>query len=240
MDKFNYIEINGETCITLNKDYKKEISQKKYKYFLERSGIPNFYWNIEFDDYKGSRSIDSFNKAKYYAEHLQEEKFNHVHLYLWGDNSSQKSAVICNIGKSGVKQGLKVKFVLASNLIDKLMKVQGFTINEEIELYIKSLKESDLLIIDDIFDTKKSLMWSNPSSSPLIITAWDSFLRDVFSSKTKVLMTSNIHPEDIKEKFGESLFHLIDRNCVCLSFFDNIKEVKKRSFDNIFPKDKEE
>jgi DNA replication protein DnaC len=232
---FIFKTIDGEDHAFINPDHKKEVSRKKYKYLLKKSNIPEFYWNIEFSNYMGNISIESLNKAKQYSEKCFKKKFNHVHLYLYGEkNSSQKTAVAINVGKEAMRNGYSVQFLLASTLIDKLLKVQGYSINEEIESYINSLKICDMLIIDDIFDSHKSIMWSKPESSSLIISAWDTFLRDIVVSPTRVVMTSNVPVDMIKEKFGESMFHLIDRNFISLGFYDTIKEQRKEKFNDIF------
>lgn len=219
---------------SLDPSYLKELRKKKYEYFLKESNIPNFYWNIEFKDYKGDLSKDAVNKVIYYAQNLGAEKFKHVHLYLYGENNSQKTAIACNVGKEAMGQGYSVKFILAGSLIDKLMKVQGYSYYEDIESEISHLKNHDVIIIDDIFDTNKSILWKNPDSASLVITAWDNFLREMVSSKTKLILTSNIHVDGIEKKFGTSLYHLIDRNFVGFGFFDDIKTYKKKKFNNLF------
>lgn len=234
MEQFDYIEEDGITYATLNKRYKSSLQYKRYVVYLKASGIPNFYWDINFCNYQGRRSKDSLRKAQYYSKNFNDEKFNYIHLYLVGINNSQKTAIACNIGKEAIKQDKKVQFVLAGALIDKLLKSQGFTINEEIESYIKKIKECDMLIIDDIFDEKKSIHWKSESGKALVLTAWDNFLREVVSSNTKIIMTSNIPIENIETKFGESMYHLIDRNFLCLSFYDSIKEIKKKKYENLF------
>lgn len=232
---FIFITIDGEEHASFNPKYKESISNKKYQYLLKKSNIPEFYWGIEFSDYIGDISITNLDKAKQYSKKCFNKEFNHIHLYLYGkENSTQKTAVAINVGKEVMRKGYSVQFLLASTLINKLLKVQGYAINEDIENYIDNLKQSDMLIIDDIFDNQKSIMWNKPESSALIISAWDMFLRDIVVSSTKVVMTSNVPIDMIKEKFGESMFHLMDRNFISLGFYDAVKEHRKRKFDNIF------
>lgn len=233
---FKIIKKEDEEIAYLDPKKRKELIKKKYDYFLNQSGIPRFYWDINFKDYKGENSKENVEKLIYYSEHFNEDKFKFVHLYLYGSNNSQKTSLSCNVGKKIIKQGYKVKFLLASVLIDKLMKLQGFGYNKEIDNEIKDIKKCDIIIIDDIFDQTKSILWSKPESSSLIITAWDSFLRELVSSSTKLILTSNIPVNMIEKKFGISLFNLIDRNFICLGFFDDVKIHRKKSFDNLFPK----
>jgi len=229
---FKYIEENGDSFAILNPRYKRKILEKKYNILLKKSNIPEFYWNVDFKHYKGENSKENLKKVIYYAQNFENEKFNHTHLYLFGSQSCQKTACGINILKEAIHRGKECYFVLGGILIDKLMKIQGYTINEEIESYINKLKNADMILLDDLFDEKKNLYWSK--NSDLVITAWDMFLREVVSSSTKIIITSNIPIEAIKEKFGESLYHLIDRNFLALSFYDNIKNEKKRKYENLF------
>lgn len=234
-DKKPYIikrDENNVKVASRNDTYWKEMNQKKYELLLQKSEIPPFYWKIDFKDYKGVLSADNVEKVKKYAEKCFDPKFDYVNLYLWSEgNSSQKTAQMCNIGKEIIRQNKKVKFILAGDLADKLLKNQGFNYRDEIVNYFENLKQQDMLLIDDAFDSKKSIVWER---SDLIISEWDRFLRNLFSSKIKVVMTSNISPENISKKFGKSIYELIDRNCMALEFKDSIKYHRKKMFENIF------
>ena len=233
MEKYIFKRDSDGTKVAIrNEAYWKDINNKKYELLLKRSDIPKFYWDINFKDYKGDLSKEELNKAIKYAENCFTEKFDYVNLYLWSDaNSSQKTAVAINIGKEAIRQGKRVKFVLAGTLIDRLIKNQGFNYNEEIEYYLKNIKECDMLLIDDIFDTKKSIHWN---SSDLIISEIDRFLRELCSSGIKIIMTSNVSIENIKNKFGLSIYALVERNFYPLEFRDSIKHHRKKMFENIF------
>lgn len=232
---FKILEKNGEEYAYVDPKYKKKMVEKKYEYLLNLSGIPRFYWDIEFSDYKGKNSLKEVEKLIYYAKNFNDKKFKYVHLYLWGINNSQKTALACNVGKEILKQGYDVKFTLAGVLIDKLMKLQGYGYQEELENEIKKLKQAKVLIIDDIFDSAKSILWSKSDSADLIITAWDSFLRGIISSNTKLILTSNEPVNVLQTKFKKSIYHLIDRNFISIALQDDVKVFRKKSFENLFP-----
>jgi DNA replication protein DnaC len=235
MEQFKILKSEkGEEYLTPDPIYKKHISKKIYELLLKQSDIPLYYYDVEFKDYKGENSRESVEKIIYYANHFNTEKFNHAHLYLYGENSSQKTALAINVGKEALRKGFKVKFVLAGSLIDKLLKIQGFNYHEELEEEIKKLKENKIIIIDDIFDPAKSLMWNKEQSSNYIVAAWDQFLREILSSKIKIILTSNVPVEAIEAKFGKSMYELIYRNFIALGLFDSIKQYKKKMFDHLF------
>jgi len=217
-----------EVFVKLNPEWEKEQQKARYDIFLKKSKIPKDYWDLDFDIYKGNKSVKAFNRAKEYATGCRNPKFHNNSLYLHGEQSSQKSMVGCAIGKEFIRQGLTVRFILAGELINNLMKLQGFSSDEDISYEIKKFKyDTDLLIIDDAFDKNKSLMWETTNKT-MIIQEWDSFLRHLISHDIRIIMTSNCRLDDrIKRLFGVSIFELVDRNFEQLLFEDNIKDVRK-------------
>jgi len=241
--KFSYIEEDGEIVAIDNSQYHNEVSKKKYNLLLKNSGIPDFYHNIEFEHYKGNKESEAFKKILYYANNCYKEEFNFVSLYIYGINNTQKTALACNILKQCMKKGLKAKFILAGVLIDKLMKLQGFHQNEQLYYEVENIKKCDVLLIDDIFDPDKSLIWKNSDNKNMIVSEWDIFLRDILSKKVKLIITSNFDKTIIKQYYGDSLYELIDRNFVEIECIDSIKEVRKLSvslaFQNMYDKKEE-
>lgn len=231
---FRYFKEDGDEYAVVNKRYMSKIIDKKYNYLLKKSGIPIFYRDIDFKNYKGDTSKKNVRKVEHYAKNFNDEKFRHIHLYLFGSQSCQKTSMAIAVGKELMHKGKEVYFVLAGDLVDKLMKAGGYAVNEEIEAYIQKLKNADMIILDDVFDTTKSTWWYK--SPDLVVSLWDTFIRGVVASDTKIVMTSNIPVEGIKEKFGESLYHLIDRNFIALSFLDSYKNERKKAFqsDKVF------
>jgi DNA replication protein DnaC len=225
---------DGNEYFIENSEYRKKIQRERYDFFLKKSDIPSFYWNINFRDYKGDKSSKEIKQIVHYAENCHKEKFNHVHLYLYGNQGCQKTAGMCNVLKQGIRNGLKVKFILAGTLISYLLKVQGFSQDEDVETKLKELKQCDLLAIDDIGDINKSVYWTKSESKNLIISCWDTFLREVLSSNTKVIMTSNFDITIFKQYFGESLYELIDRNFAQIHLTQSVKSVRKLNVNKVF------
>jgi len=213
---------NGVEYTTLRKDYFKEITEKKYKRLLKKSGIDPNYWNIGFEDYQGSISASEVERIKNYANKCHLPEMDYVHLYLWGENNCQKTALACNVGKAAICHGMKVKKLLGNELISLLMKLQGFNFEKEIYHQYQDLLSQDLLIIDDCFDDKKSLMWKSENRD-IIIAEWDTFFRKVLASSTRVVTTSNFPIENLSEKYGVSFFELLNRYMVKIQLLDSIK-----------------
>ena len=223
---------NGEDIAVENPEYIKKIQNEKYDLFLNKSGIPSFYHDIDFKDYCGQQHSEELRKIKYYADHCHEEKFKYVSLYLWGSQGTQKSALGCNILKHAMKNGLRCKFILASDLIDMLIKTSGYSKSEEIEEEIEYLKSCDLICIDDIGDLNKHITFNN--SNHLINAEWDNFLRHVLSNGVKIVFTSNNSLEATKDIFGDSLYELLDRNVEIVHLTDSVKSKRKYKIKSVF------
>ena len=225
-DKYENVVVDGEDHLTWTQGYNEHILKNQYNKRLLKSGIPNYYWDLDFSDYIGEHCKLEVEQVKKYAERCHTDKFNYVHLYLWGKHSSQKTTLASHVGKYAIKNGMIVKFVLAKNLINALMKNQGFNRDEEATAFLHEITNCDLVIIDDGFDSSKSLLWKN-NGRDLILSEWDGFLRDMVTSLTRVVITSNIPVKDIKESYGESLYELIDRNFIKIKLLDSVKEERK-------------
>lgn len=231
MVNYKLIEIDGETYATIDEDETRRLRSLKYDLFLRHSGIPDFYHNIEFSDYQGNHESKEIKRIKYYAENCYKDEFKHVSLFLWGSHSTQKTALVCNILKESLRNGMKAKFILAGTLINKLMKLQGYGTDDDIVQEIKDLKECDIICIDDVGDIEKSLQWKNNS---LVTAEWDNFFRDILGSATRVIMTSNFAIESFQQFFSESLYQLIDRNTIKIHLTESVKEVRQYNLESIF------
>jgi DNA replication protein DnaC len=224
------------------KEYLDDVESKKYMIRLSKSGIPKNYWDINFEDYKGELSKDNLEKSIKYSEGCEKDKFHNVNLYLYANqNGTQKTMVACNIGKEFLKHGYSVKFFLASEVLDVLLKNQGYGTSQKIsfegeltniERVLNVLYSADLLIIDDIFDSKKSVAWKN--NPDLIISAWDGFLRRRIGEDKRIVMTSNYPINNLGETNNNSLSKLLERNFIELDFLDSITNFRKDRFTNIF------
>jgi len=227
------VDEDGNEYAVENPEYARKRRKELYSLLLKKSNIPDFYHDIEFKDYRGNKDSEEFKKIVYYAENCYKDEFKHSHLYLYGNHSTQKTALACNILKEAMRNGMRGKFILAGTLIDKLMKLQGFNHDEELYEEIKELSTVDILVCDDAFDVQKSIMWKTESRN-MIICEWDRFLRDLVSRGTRVILTSNFAKEPIKEHYGDSLHELIDRNFIFLHLVDSVKSHRKMDLEKIF------
>jgi len=233
MIKYNYVEIDGIEYAVLDKENQKELIKSKYNLLLKKSNIPLFYQTeVDFDDYEGEYSRAYVEEIKKIAQNIHNDKLKDISLYLWGSlNSSQKTACQCNFGKECIRQGLKVQFMNFNVFISHMLNNQGYSVDEESKKEINILKNADIILLDDCFDSKKNIKWNK---NDLIISEIDTFFRIALSNHKRFCLTSNFALDIVKEEYGISLFELLDRNFKCYQFLDSVKEIRKSRTENLF------
>lgn len=230
--------INGDMMAFPNPEYEIWRSRKLYDIYIKESGIPEFYHNVEFSDYKGELSLSDIKKIKYIAQNINSKKFDDIYMYIYSEkNNSQKTAVACNFGKECIKQGKRVKFALFGDIVEALQKTSGLTTDYNYENYLKNIINSDVIILDDAFDKKKMLTYAK--SNDMILSTIDRFLRNLFGKQKTIIFTSNIPIEVLADdnRLGVSLYKLLDRNITPEFRFhlrDDITIERKSRLSNVF------
>jgi len=227
-----FIENTENGLLTESEAFIKKQQQQKFELYLAKSEIPSFYHNIDFEQYQGNKTSEAFKQIRYYSDNIDKSIFDHVSLYLWGGNGTQKTALACNIGKEAMRKGLRVKFILAGDLIAKFMKLQGYSKDPILQQEIDDLRTYDVILLDDCWDEEKAMYWKNSSS--LIIAEWDIFLRGILANGVKVVMTSNHTLDIVSQKYGVSLFELLDRNFHQVHLTDSVKQLRKLNVADAF------
>jgi len=191
---------------------------------LYKANIPPQMEKYDIATYIGDKSLESVDKLKRYIEKFS-EKFNSIHLYLYGPNSTQKTTLSMWVGREIIKTGHTVHYVLMDDLIKSLMQ-EGF--KEEVLSEIKTFENVNCLIVDESFD-KDKVNWYK---SGYQLSFLDRFLRSRLEQKRKsTIFISNKEVDTIQKEFGESIYRLIERNTMFtrLKFEDNFN--KKKNFD---------
>ena len=170
---------------------------------IRESGLPNY--NYKVTDYLGARSVRSLEAVKRVASEWEKRpEFRSTFMYMYGPNGCQKTALADWLGKELCMKGVVVKFVPVREFATKLRRSfveDGFKVD------LEHLQAADFLILDEMFDTTK-----------VTVTDWfipflDAFLRErVEYLKKTVLTISNVAPNDISPKFGESLKNFVERH----------------------------
>lgn len=195
---------NGNLVAEINPEFQKQSNKDMYEYKLKKSGIPKEYHKYTFDNILGfEKSV--IDKSREYVDNFHNNE--DTSLYFIGERNSGKTALSCIIGMELLKKGYNVSFVEFQYLQDCFITNQGFEKNEEIQTYIKKLKKSDVIIIDDCYDPEKSVRWKN--SNHLIIAEWNFFIRSYISNENKFIKTSNIAISEVGNYWGKDIASML-------------------------------
>lgn len=203
--KYDIVEKDGEEFYYETPEWISYKNKKKAQKIIEQGNLPPHVIDLSFDDLV--KMEDKVKKLKSYVLRF-DEKFKHVHLYFWSSkNGTQKTTAASILAKELALSGYSSEFILMSDL-SKLLTKEGFEddANEEINRYLNT----DFLIIDDAFDSKKVTVYKSGYQIPFI----DTFLRKRLETKRKATcFTSNVSLSDMDEKtFGVSLVKLMERS----------------------------
>lgn len=227
IDKYIVKEVNGEEYAMPNPLWQKHVQELKFDYFLKSSGIPDTYWNLNFEDVGFGMNERPTAVCSQYVDKLKYGAKRNLMIY--GNGFTGRTTILSNIGKRALKEGLKVKYIKSGNLLKIIQDSVDFnsSIKEEgLEKY-NSLFKSDLLLIDDLFDPERNLMWKSESKS-IIVQAWYNFLSE-FLNKGNICFTTNIIKERIANDYSNSLYNLIDGNFKVLEFKESVMEKRKKT-----------
>jgi len=216
---------NGNLIASINPDFIRQSNKDMYDYKLKKSGIPKEYYKYSFDNIFGFTK-EVLDKSKEYVETFSNNE--DTSLYFIGERNSGKTALSCIIGMELLKKGFDVSFVEFQYLQDCFITNQGFSKNEEIEVYIKKIKKSDIIIIDDCYDPEKSIRWKN--SNHLIIAEWNYFIRSHISNEKKFIKTSNIPIKEVGSYWGKDIASMLSegRGKFLEIFVENTELSEKR------------
>jgi DNA replication protein DnaC len=219
----------GEVYTYVSEARKRELREQRREAYLQYSDIPKEYWKFRFDNkdldgqinmsrgliLEGLDFIDNFDKKN-------------TCLYLWGNqNATGKTTLACAIAQELMLKGYSCFFSYAKTLIDNMMKLSGFNNDEDSQYYIDRIKNSDVVVIDDIFDPNKSLYW-NSKNNNVIISEWDSIIRYCLNDNKKLILTSNKSRDEVASLYSKDIASLLDRGFKFIHFKESVLEARQK------------
>ena len=220
MKNFNiYKDNEGNLCASPNKELLEKIDTLRYNINFKKSNLPFYINDYDINTYIGKDVNKNIYKINKFIQNFS-NKFIHIHIYIYGPNSTQKTTIASYVGRELLKKGYLVKFILMNNLIKFLQDYMFERENEELSKEYKCILNSDYLIIDDSFDPKKVTVYKSGYQIPFL----DSFLRERLEILNKsTCFTSNIQVDNIQEDiYSISIKQLMKRNVQELFFNENI------------------
>lgn len=144
---------------------------------------------------------ENFNLAKMYVENFTKHNEN---LFFYGSSGTGKTFLATCIARDLLYKGYVVVYRTATQLIEDIKEIR-FNDNEEV---FDMLMNTDLLIIDDLGTEFKS---------ELSRTEVFNIINGRLLDKKKMIISTNLTPEELKSKYSERLLSRI------LGDFMNIK-----------------
>lgn len=199
-----------------------------FQKYLEVSGIPKKYWDLDFDNYIGTKSKDDLKKAIWYARNFDEPQFEGKGLYLYGPNNTQKTTVMVSIMKEVMRRGKFTLYLQASQLQKILKNEDAFQPESDLhDIYEKCTNGFyEIIAIDDGFSPVKTVKYAGDKGN-YIVAWWDDFLRTVLQNNQKLLLTSNVPMNEVKQNFSKDIQLLMERDIDELVFIDNVEVLLK-------------
>jgi len=220
--------INGEEVAVKCSCAKREQKKALIDYAVQESSLPSSIVDYDITTYIGQDTNDNLKKVNKYINDFS-SKFKNISLYFYGSGSVQKTTLMSYMGRELAYKGIKVYFILMDTLVKTLTDAQR---DEEKEKIICNIQKSELLLIDDCFDSKKVTLYK----SGWQLSFLDSFLRDRLEVSNKAtIFTSNIPLNSlVNQGFSQSIQDMMGRNVHEMIFSDRVSIKNKFDIENIF------
>jgi DNA replication protein DnaC len=141
-----------------------------------------------------------------YAKHLINAKKKGISIMLAGSNGTGKTLLAVAIIKRAIRLGLTAQMTSLGGVLE--LYVGGWGDPRKKELFNQRIKDVDFLLIDDVGKEYQA------KNSDLTEIMFDNLIRyRVFRNKPFIL-TTNTAPNDLKNRYGQSLMSLISGNCL--------------------------
>lgn len=191
---------------------------------LTRRGVPKALHNCtlkDLHDYDDEERAEIVNYIKDYIKHIPDNFNNNHGILLYGSNGVGKSFIASLIVKYAYAFRYTSKRATFMDYINEYTKLWGCKNpqeKEELEEYFyRNYKAVEFLCLEEIgkeLDTK------------LAITVLEDLLRYREERGLVTIVCTNLHPKDLKEKYGNSIMSLVKGNCTPIKLVGQDKRKK--------------
>jgi DNA replication protein DnaC len=210
----------GQDYAVPTKEGTEEQRRLRLKLLLKDTGVVAPSHGLS--EYRGEDRAGNILKIKKYVAEF-DAKFRNIHLYLWSrGNASQKTTVAKNIVVELALKGFECRFVLMADLIS-LLQTETYNHGSESKA-VSVLRNTDFLVIDDAFDSKKATLYRSGYQFSFV----DTFLRYRLETGCRATcFTSNIPIDEIGKTWTPSIMSLVKRSVPTpMEFSDYITDFK--------------
>jgi DNA replication protein DnaC len=209
---------------------KNNIKSNSFEQSLLAANIPKDFWYLTTDNYRNpatsayDKMINEINMAiiKRYIDEMPKRIETGTGLYLFGDNNTGKTMLMCIVLKEAIKMGYSVRFQTMSEIINGYM--QSWFDKKDISVF----KECHILGIDDSFDRRKTYT----SQNNIQLSQLDDLFRYRVHNWKSMMITANISKDDLDNEdsfVNVNMTRLINRKMIELTFRgDFTKKLQER------------
>jgi DNA replication protein DnaC len=188
----------------------------RYLSKLIRSNISVDYWMLNFDDLLVDDKIKK--SVKIYLDHINTAKHKGLGLVLHGNNGTGKTSIMCEIGKSAILEGYKVRYLTLNSYIDALFSKDKINSKNLTDYY----EDADFLLVDEIDKTNGNIK-----------NAIDEFFRRMINMKKCIICGTNMNSDLLDSALGKSVVSLLKRRSKFIQFDGNdFSEKLEEDFNN--------
>lgn len=182
-----------------------EISQgfdaRAWRKKLEHAGIYDRYFPCTFKN-MASRPLpsgiaDAMRQAKDYAEHFADYEKRGVGVIFIGPVGTMKTSMAVGIAQELLRNGRGVMFLPLAELFDNLVRMSKQRDNTEFLAFESRLKETSLLILDDL-GTEYPGDW--------IRNKVDAIISNRYNRMRPICITTNLVPGEIAGRYQERVY----------------------------------
>ncbi len=213
-DLLEQIKKNGIPGLTTSNDT--EISRgfdaRAWRKKLEHAGIYDRYFPCTFKN-MASRPLpsgiaDAMRQAKDYAEHFPEYEKRGVGVIFIGPVGTMKTSMAVGIAQELLRNGRGVMFLPLAELFDNLVRMSKQRDNTEFLAFENRLKETSLLILDDL-GTEYPGDW--------IRNKVDAIISHRYNRLKPICITTNLVPGEIAGRYQERVYDRLKGSSLVIS-----------------------
>lgn len=189
--------------------YKTYIHNMRIYSKMKSSGLNDIIVK-SFDDYVGTDENKNIPKMKKFVDEFS-NKFHDKHLFIYGDNGTQKSTMAKVLLYKLAEKGYSVLYMNSKDFFSKFSELE---VDEEFE---NKFYNYDCLILDE-FDSKKVQLFKSGYKESATIAP---LKKRMEINRKSTIFISNQTIDEIKDsQLGELFGDLIDRECFQMTFTD--------------------
>lgn len=179
---------------------------------LEHAGIYDRYFPCSFKNMTSRPLPDgiagAMKQAKEYAQHFNEYEKRGVGVIFIGPVGTMKTSMAVGIAQELLRNGRGVMFVPLAELFDNLVRMSKQKDNTEFLAFENRLKETSLLILDDL-GTEYPGDW--------IRNKVDAIISHRYNRLKPICITTNLLPGEMAERYQERVYDRLKGSSIVIS-----------------------